>query len=95
MQDEFLVEFEQNEPGIEIHALNDLTGVATFTGSEFDDHARLGKINAPRGLPSQERRTGHDVADSQRIGEDAFKEQKTHSEVKVGKVIKMSSSSDL
>ena len=51
MRNEFLVELKEDEPGVRIHAFDDLAGVATFTWAEFDDNTGLGKINAPRGLP--------------------------------------------
>ena len=64
-----------------IHAFDDLPGMATFSRTEFDNDTWLGKINAPSGLPGKKWRTGHHVTDTQRIGENALKEQKTHSEV--------------
>jgi hypothetical protein len=80
MRDKLLVEFEEDQLRLAVHASDNLAGMATFSGAEFDHDARPGKINASRGLPCQERRTGHNVTDTQRIGEGALKEQKAHSE---------------
>ena len=50
---EFLVELEENEARLGIHALDDLPGVTSLAGAELDNDARLGKIKASRGLPGQ------------------------------------------
>ena len=51
MRNELFVKFEEDEPRVGVHSLDDLSGVASFPRAEFDNDARPGKIDASSGLP--------------------------------------------
>jgi hypothetical protein len=48
--------------------------VATLAGSEFNDDARFGKIDAFGRFASEDARTGDEVAHANWVGEDALEE---------------------
>jgi len=70
----FLVQLEEDESGLWVHAFDDLAGVATFTWPEFHHHSGFREIDAFGSLTGKKWRTWHDVTNSQRIGQDTFEE---------------------
>jgi hypothetical protein len=75
MSNEFLIELEENETRLGVHAFEDLPRMAAFTGAELDHDTGLRKVNPSGGLPGEKRRAGHYIANAKRIGEDALKEE--------------------
>jgi hypothetical protein len=52
---EMVVELDQDEPGVRVHALDDAAGMAAFARAEFHHGARRRKVDKLRGLPSEKR----------------------------------------
>jgi hypothetical protein len=57
MRAELAIELKEEEPGIRVHAADDLAGVTAFPRPVFSDDPRHGVIHFPRNPPNQRART--------------------------------------
>ena len=81
MLNKMFVQLDENKLGGRAHPAGDLPGVASFTRPEFDDHPGLRKIHALGRLAGQKRRTRHEVAHLDGVGQQSFEKQETHGDV--------------
>src|ERR1035437_4111027 len=72
------IQFDEDEPRARLHPVDDAAGVATLAGAELNDRAGLGVIKEFGGFMRQKRRTGYQIANLNRIGQDTFQEKEAH-----------------
>jgi hypothetical protein len=75
----FGVEFEQYDPGIRVHAADDLPGMAAFARSILDDDPRLAEVHLPAHLADQGAGTGNYGSDLEGTLQESLEENGAHS----------------